>query len=434
MSTPARTSFRPLLAAWLGWTFDGLDGYLYISVAIPFVTQLVANEHGLTVDAVRAASMPEVIQKASIIQAVFLLGWAIGGVFFGRIGDKLGRSRTLTFTILTYAIFTGLAFFAQNWWHLLIFRFLAALGIGGEWAAGSALVAETLPKKHRDWASAVLQSGYIAGCIAAVLSATWITREYPHKYVFLIGVIPAFLTLWIRHSVPEPEAWKSAKAETRDPEVKDLFAPGLARTTILLLVHISIALTVAWAFLFFTPQAISKIPEVKNWTFAETEELKRNVVVCYFVVNIIANFVATGLAKAIGPKLTFAIFMSAALASLWFGFRTQPTLSNIYLITCGFAATGLGMFAIFPLYVPPLFPTLLRTLGAGLTYNFGRVTAAAGTMAAGFITTWAGGPAQAVFWIGLIYIPGIVVCMFLPTADRSEHSVKPSGPSVIPSV
>lgn len=424
MSAPSHKPFRPLLAAWLGWTFDGLDGYLYISVAIPFVTQLVANEHGLAADVARATIMPEIVQKAAIIQTVFLLGWAIGGVFFGRIGDKLGRSRTLTFTILTYAIFTGLSFFAQNWWHLLIFRFLAALGIGGEWAAGSALVAETLPKKHRDWASAVLQSGYIAGCIAAVLSATWITAHFEVKYVFLIGIIPAFITLWIRHSVPEPEAWKSAKAETRDPEVKDLFAPDLRRTTILLLLHISIALTVAWAFLFFTPQAIARIPEVKDWTAAEVNTLKAKVAVCYFTVNIVANFAATGLAKLIGPRFTFAIFMLAAFIALFIGFRTQPSLANIYFITSAFAFTGLGMFAIFPLYVPPLFPTLLRTLGAGLTYNFGRIAAAAGTLAAGFITTSAGGPAQAVFWIGLVYLPGIFICFLLPMVDRTQQTAE----------
>src|SRR3954462_7241430 len=144
------------LAAWLGWFFDGLDMHLYTIIAAPFVAHLLGDI---------STTAPMVKEKSSFIQAAFLVGWALGGGFFGRIGDRLGRSRTLTLTILTYACFTGLAFFATRWWHLLIFRFLAALGIGGEWAAGSALVPETLHPRHRHWASATLQSGYMVGCI-----------------------------------------------------------------------------------------------------------------------------------------------------------------------------------------------------------------------------------------------------------------------------
>jgi MFS family permease len=144
--------WKGLIAAWLGWAFDGLDGYLYVLVAGPFVASLLK----------KPLTDPDVAVKGAIIQGFFLIGWAIGGAVFGRIGDRLGPSRTLTLTILTYAIFTGMAFFATEWWHLLIYRFIAALGIGGEWAAGSALVSEMLHKKHRAWASAALQSGYMS--------------------------------------------------------------------------------------------------------------------------------------------------------------------------------------------------------------------------------------------------------------------------------
>ncbi|MFZ4575175.1 MAG: MFS transporter [Phycisphaerales bacterium] len=409
-----KTSWRPLVAAWLGWAFDGLDGYLYVMVAIPFVTQLIANEHGVTPDEAKAGMLGLIQSRAALIQAVFLIGWAFGGVAFGRIGDRLGRSRTLTLTILTYAIFTGLSFFATAWWHLMIFRFLAALGIGGEWAAGSALVAETLPRKHRDLASAVLQSGYILGCIAATMSAGWITAHFDVKYVFLVGVLPAFVTLWIRHSVPEPAEWSNAAGSAPAPKIADLFSPQLRRTTILLLIHISIALTVVWAFLFFTPQLIARMDYFKSLTKHDQEALKTRITVAYFSANIAANFIATFLMNKLGPRLAFGILMGLAFLTLCLGFRTQPTIENVYLVTCAYAMTGLGLFGIFPLYVPPLFPTLLRTLGAGLTYNFGRIAAAAGTLVAGELTTAAGGPAQVVFWVGLLYIPGLFVCAMLP--------------------
>jgi len=135
------TQWKAGVAAWLGWLFDGLDMHLYTLVATPFVALLLSNESGETVG-VRDAIVG---QRSSEIQAAFLIGWALGGALFGRIGDRLGRSRALVLTIMTYAIFTGLSFFAQRWWHLLIFRFLAALGIGGEWAVGAALLLETWP-------------------------------------------------------------------------------------------------------------------------------------------------------------------------------------------------------------------------------------------------------------------------------------------------
>src|SRR3954451_16219929 len=128
------------LAAWLGWLFDGLDMHLYVLVAAPFVTELLN---------VSSQKDPQVGYYSSWIQAAFLIGWALGGAFFGRIADKMGRSRALMLTILTYALFTGLSFFARTWWHLLLFRFLAALGIGGEWAVGASLLAETWPRRWR---------------------------------------------------------------------------------------------------------------------------------------------------------------------------------------------------------------------------------------------------------------------------------------------
>src|SRR2546428_2975605 len=202
------------IAAWLGWLFDGLDMHLYTLVAVPFVAQLLATNR----------TDPSVGLHASIIQAGFLIGWALGGGFFGRIGDRLGRSRALMLTILTYALFTGLSFVAQAWWHLFIFRFLAALGIGGEWAVGASLLSETWPRRWRPWMAAVLQTGVNLGVMLAGL-ATFLLAKYPNRTVFLVGVLPAFLVLWIRRAVPEPEEWQGAKEKARDrqPGVRELF-------------------------------------------------------------------------------------------------------------------------------------------------------------------------------------------------------------------
>src|SRR5881397_1144454 len=170
-------------AAWLGWLFDGLDMHLYTLVATPVVMQLIG--------AVTNAD-PGVKEKSAYIQAAFLLGWALGGSFFGRLGDILGRSRALSLTILTYALCTGLCAFAQTWWQLMLFRFIAALGIGGEWAVGASLLSETWPRKWRPWIAAVLQSGVNIGILVAVW-ANIILAKAPPRYLFLVGVVPALL-------------------------------------------------------------------------------------------------------------------------------------------------------------------------------------------------------------------------------------------------
>src|SRR5260370_1059965 len=214
------------IAAWLGWLFDGFDFQLYILVATPFVALLLGV----------AQKDDRVRYYGSWIQAAFLIGWALGGGFFGRIADRLGRSRALMVTILTYALFTGLSFFAQMWWQLLLFRFLAALGIGGEWAVGASLLSETWPRRWRPWMAAVLQTGVNLGVMLASL-ATFLLAGYPYRSVFLVGVLPAFVVLWIRRAVPEPEVWQKAKQQAAhaEPGFLELFRGGVRRTTILTL-------------------------------------------------------------------------------------------------------------------------------------------------------------------------------------------------------
>src|ERR1700736_3703295 len=212
-------------AAWLGWLFDGLDMHLYVLVALPFVAELL----GVPND----KDHQELVGNySSWIQAAFLMGWALGGGFFGRIGDRLGRSRALMLTILTYALFTGLSFFAQTWWLLLAFRFLAALGIGGEWAVGASLLYETWPRRWRPWMAAVLQTGVNLGVMLAAL-ANFLLAAYPSRWVFLVGVLPALLVLWIRRAVPEPQEWQGARraALQVQPGFGELFRPPVRRTT-----------------------------------------------------------------------------------------------------------------------------------------------------------------------------------------------------------
>src|ERR1051326_5911719 len=220
----SKAQWRSGLAAWLGWTFDGLDMHLYTLVAAPVVAELLGA---------KSTTDSDVGRYSSIIQGGFLLGWALGGGFFGRIGDRLGRARALSLTVLTYALFTGLSFFAHAWWHLLIYRFLAALGIGGEWAVGASLLSETWPRKWRPWIAATLQSGVNVGILVAC-AVSLVLAAAPPRYLFLVGILPALLVFWIRRAVPEPAEWRSAKqsAHSREPLARDLFSGEIKWVTI----------------------------------------------------------------------------------------------------------------------------------------------------------------------------------------------------------
>jgi len=391
------------MAAWLGWGFDGLDGYLYTLIALPFVTELLGA----------GAAKGEAATKASLIQGVFLIGWALGGAVFGRIGDRVGRSRTLTLTILLYAVFTGLAFFSHTWWQLLIFRFVAALGIGGEWAAGSALVSETLPKKYTHFASATLQNGYILGMIMAALTVGWL-GAMPYRYVFLIGVVPAFATIWIRKAVPEPEEWEGERKNKELPKISELFKGEVRRTTIFTLCLTSICLASVWALLYFSSQIIRALPEVKLMTKVDTASLIRTVTVTYCIWNLIGCYASALLAHYVGYRKAFSLLLACSFLAYFFGFKDiHPLAETRMWLNIAFFFSS-GIFALFPMYIPPLFPTLIRTTGAGFSYNIGRLVAGVATFVFGMATSTALSPGLAIWYAGFLYVPGVVLALFIP--------------------
>ncbi|MGV3772708.1 MAG: MFS transporter [Verrucomicrobiales bacterium] len=411
------TQWKSGIAAWLGWCFDGLDMHLYTLVALPFVAQLLGTMN--TTDS-------RVGHYAGIINAGFLVGWAVGGGFFGRIADKIGRSKALCLTVLTYAGFTGLSFFAQEWWHLLIFRFMAALGIGGEWAVGASLLSETWPKKWRPWIAAVLQTGVNVGVLLAVL-ANLMLANYEPRYLFLVGILPALLVLWIRKAVPEPEEWHQAKKNAkREPKIIELFQGAQKRTTSLVIAVCALSLTAHWAFLFWYAQHLRNLPEV----LVMSSELKNQLVskAMYFVItaSIVGNFFAAILAKKFGFRRTIS-FLCFGYFTMLFATYIQPmkyeNLFSMY-IAIGFFQ---GVFALFTMYLPPLFPTLLRTTGAGFTYNIGRIAAAAGTVFFGLFQLEGGDYRYTLLYSGMLFVPAGIIALYLPELSSVKHANEPTN-------
>jgi MFS family permease len=402
------------IAAWLGWLFDGLDMHLYTLVATPFVAELLMVER----------KDPLVGKYSSWIQAAFLVGWALGGGFFGRIGDRMGRSRALMLTILTYAAFTGLSFFAQTWWHLLIFRFLAALGIGGEWAVGASLLSETWPRNWRPWLAAVLQTAVNCGVMLAAL-ATFLMSGLPHRAVFLVGILPALITLWIRRAVPETEQWHAAKLEQGnvEPSVWDLFRGDVRRTTILTILVCSLALTAHWAFTYWYLQQLRNLPDVATWTDAESARLVSQAMWLVMFSSIVGNFFAASLARWFGYRRTIALLCVSYFVSMALTYYTPRDHSAMWYFLPLMGASS-GVFALFTMYMPPLFPTLLRTTGAGFCYNIGRIAAAVGTVFFGLFAK-VGDYRLVLFYAGFMFIPAALVALFLPEPPDERSSVAP---------
>jgi MFS family permease len=402
------------LAAWLGWLFDGLDMHLYTLVAAPFVAQLLAVPN--PADAL-------VKEKSSWIQAAFLVGWALGGGFFGRLGDRLGRSRALALTILTYALFTGLSSVAQTWWQLLLCRFVAALGIGGEWAVGSSLLSETWPRRWRPWIAAVLQTGVNLGvllaCLTVFLLATLMATDYNPRYVFLVGILPALIVYWIRRHVPEPEEWQQAKARTRgrEPGVADLFTGPVRRTTLLTIAVCACSLTGWWAFMFWNSQHMRNLPSVAAWAPGKKEQLVSTAFFLVIAVSILGNFFAGWLARRLGYRRAVALMCLAFWAAM-LGTYAVPRDHVSMLCWIPWVGFSSGVFGLFTMYLPPLFPTLLRTTGAGFSYNIGRIAAAVGTIFSGALT--AGGDFRTVlFFTGFLFLPAALVALRLPELQGS---------------
>jgi len=421
--------WKSAAAAWMGWMFDGLDMHLYTLVATPFVAALM---HAQTTD-------PKVSERSAWINAAFLLGWALGGGFFGRLGDLLGRSRTLSLTVFTYALFTGLSFFAGTWWQLLIFRFLSALGIGGEWAVGSSLLAETWPAKWRPWAAATLQTGVNIGVLiacAAVFILSWVIGPHFERFVFLVGIAPALLVFWIRRSVPEPGEWVEAKIRAEESGVgpakqggiADLFRGRVRRTTVLTIIVCACSLTAWWAFMFWSTQHLRHLPDLAGW---DKGQIDRLVSIGFFAtigISILGNYFAAGLAKVMGYRKAIAVMNAGFFLAMYGAYRVpHPHVELLgWMGAVGFFS---GVFGLFTMYLPPLFPTLLRTTGAGFSYNIGRVAAAVGTVYFLHYVPPGGRPGdfrEALLMTSFLFIPAMLVALMLPELNDAEPVLEPT--------
>jgi MFS family permease len=382
--------------------FDGLDMHIYTLVATPFVAQLL----------VLPRTDKQVGEKGALINAAFLIGWALGGAFFGRVGDLMGRSRALCLTILCYAGFTGLSAISTEWWHLMVFRFLSALGIGGEWAVGASLLSETWPKRWRPWIAATLQTAVNIGVLLACFFGYLFENAEP-RYIFLVGVFPALIVLWIRRAVPETDEWHAARAGSeKPPGLTDLFRGAAAKTTWIVLAICGVSLTAHWTFMFWQQKYIRDLPEVRDLSSAGQNRAAVIALMVLMAGSILGNYAAAAVARAVGYRkavVSFCLIYGVVMGVTFLEARAHLA------VLIGFFFIGLcqGVFGLFTMCLPPLFPTLLRTTGAGFCYNIGRLIAAGGTVFFGLFTK-VGDVRQALLYAAILFIPAAGLACWLP--------------------
>jgi MFS family permease len=291
---------------------------------------------------------------------------------------------------------------------------VAALGIGGEWAVGASLLSETWPKKWRPWIAAVLQTGVNVGILAAGL-ANFCLATYQPRVLFLVGILPALLVFWIRKAVPEPQEWLLAKAQkVREAKIRDLFDRNIRAVTLGVTLVCSLSLTAHWAFMFWHQQHLRNLPEVLAMSPAERNRLATLVMYLVIGSSIAGNFFAGWAARRTGYKPTIAgmfLVYCVAMAVTFAIPRDYHSLLVWYPII-GFCQ---GSFALFTMYLPPLFPTLVRTTGAGFCYNIGRIAAAGGTVFFGLFSGNHGDHRHVLFYAGLLFLPAAAACFYLPS-------------------
>ncbi|MGD0597009.1 MAG: MFS transporter [Sedimentisphaerales bacterium] len=411
-----------LAAALLGWMFDGFEMGLFPLVARPALMELMGPQASRTIGT-----------WFSVIIAMFLVGAACGGIFFGWLGDRIGRVRALVWSVATYSVFSGLCGFATAPWHLAVLRFIASLGMGGEWALGVALVMEVWPSSSRPMLAGLIGVASNAGFLLIALMglglvkmigsidsfftyvgmpAEWknaLLSNSAWRLLLFLGAMPAILTFFILLFVPESPRWKQASEQSPANRVSDIFKGGLAKSTIKGSILGAIILLGTWGSTQWLPAWADKlsgqIPTAKSWAQIWSA-----------IGAIVGAFLAAYLAKWTTRRLAYFILCILAASSCAYLFRTPFAYGNAFLFWV-FIVGGVtaSFFGWLPLYLPELFPTRIRATAQGFAYNIGRVLAAAGTLGAGRLLNYFNEDyARMCAVVSLVYILGIVFIWFCP--------------------
>ena len=403
--TGTRAQWLVLAAAFLGWMFDGVEQGVFPLVARPALQDLLKVDGDAQVGV-----------WIGVITALFLLGAAFGGLVFGWLGDRLGRVRAMVLSILTYSSFSGCCYFAQAPWHLGVFRFLSAVGMGGEWSLGVALVMECWPERRRPLlAGAIGAAANLGFGLVGLLGALFAVTRGSWRWVMLAGAAPALLALFIARWVPESEKWRHSLKQGGAGPLREVFGGTLCKRTLLGIAFASIVLIGAWGSVQWLP---SWADQLTRGTVHNAKGLTQLLIGAGAVVG---SFVGPWLGGKVGRRTAYFSISLVYLLACGYLFRWVAAYGTGFLVMAGLVGATTGaFFGWLPLYLPELFPTRVRATGQGLCYNSGRVFAAAGALQMGeLMRYYHGSYAQAGATMTLVYALGLVLVWLGPeTKDQ----------------
>ena len=446
-----------LIVAALGWLFDTMDQQLFNLARSPAISDLL--------------SLPPASDKAKLFGGIstmiFMFGWASGGIIFGVMGDRIGRAKTMLFTILVYSLFTGLSALSQSVWDFAFYRFLTGLGVGGEFAVGVALVAEVMPDRLRTSALGALQaSSALGNMMAAVISivlgemqaAGSLGGIKAWRLMFVIGTIPALLAIFIRRRLKEPERWQEAVKQgggpIKKPSMRELFREPTIRKNAVVGLAMGFAGVVGlWGIGFFSFELVRSVFRVTfetqfiqqgiaegNLSVGHTIEEAKQYLVPFQgtiggkltfwagIVSLLQNFGGifgiygfSVVAQRIGRKPTFLISFLLAMGGTAGTFWFLKEFSDVFWMIPILGFCQLTLFGGYAIYFPELFPTRLRSTGISFCYNVGRFVAAPGSLVLSALATSVYGQhGDVMSWrlagvtMCSVFLVGLVALIFAP--------------------
>jgi MFS family permease len=417
------TQWKTVFASNLGWMFDGYETFsLILVVGVALRDLLVPSQF---------AQIPA---YAGTVIGITLLGWGIGGVIGGVLADYIGRRRTMIFAILAYSLTTGLSAFAWDWVSFALLRFLVGIAIGSEWSTGASLTAEVWPDKMRGRGAGLMQCGLGIGFFLASFTWLFVSAYGPGAWriMFLIGVIPAFFTLWLRTGVPESQKWEHSNEKRRSAKARkksgaalnaedqhltrftfaDLFADSEVRKITVIVFLMSLTTTVAWwGISTWVPPFIAAAAGkagLPPQTWASYAGMSYNI-------GAICGYIGLGFfADRFGRKPIVMIFFAASLVLTFALYKWTTDLHLLLLVAAVNGFFTLGQYSWMSVWLPELFPTRMRATGMAFAFNSPRFIAFLGPLFAGMLIAQFGGFSGMAVAFSFIYILGFVLVPFLP--------------------
>lgn len=432
-----------LFIASLGWVFDVFEGQIFVASMNEAMGGLLPEG---TDDGTRRF-------YNNVILGAFLVGGAIGGVLFGALSDKIGRTKTMILTILVYSGFTCVSSLSQTWWHLAVLRFFVAMGVGGEWAVAASMVAEVIPARARAHCSAIFHASSVLGTYLAILAGVFIVGnealgENAWRWGFAIGAVPALLTLWIRWKLKEPECWVEAKEREKEDasqgtgHIGELFQGKLLKSTVIGVGLAGIGMATFWGvhiygknitrnatqahYLNIAEVAADATDEEKSAALEEYKgEIKDSEMLGMFITTTgggIGLLMFGPICTWLGRRKAFIFYHAGGLITgvVVFKFLLEPSMGLLWVILPIFGFMTLGMHAGYAVYFPELYPTRLRGSGTGFCFNVGRILAAPILFISGWMQQSAddGGLgmtlADSAVALSMLYVLGIVLMIWAP--------------------